>query len=187
MLIDAFIIGILVAKFRGGKFKDLLDTKIKGLWLIILSFAIQYATMFLRPSLLLPAVIVSYSTLLVFCGLNIRFRGMYPIIAGIVLNFLVMLVNGGRMPVEIESAKQFAPELLPSLLAGEYGKHLAMSDSTHLNFLGDIFYLHAPYPHPGIVSLGDIIFSIGVFIFIQKVMVKRRSPIQGSVAHGIQS
>ncbi|BCJ87035.1 DUF5317 family protein [Effusibacillus dendaii] len=66
----------------------------------------------------------------------------------------------------------------------ELGKHIAMSTQTHLNFLGDIFYLHAPYPHETLVSLGDIVLNVGGFIFIQKMMVKRRPPIKGSVMDG---
>lgn len=96
-------------------------------------------------------------------------------ILGILLNVIVMLANHGRMPVDIEAATILSPEDVPALLAGEYGKHIALSDNTHLNFLGDIFFLQAPYPRPIIVSLGDLVLSIGVIIFIYKVMVSRKT------------
>jgi hypothetical protein len=39
---------------------------------------------------------------------------------------LVMVANQGRMPVDVQAARQMAPEDLPYLLAGESGKHVAM-------------------------------------------------------------
>ncbi|MFC4767365.1 DUF5317 domain-containing protein [Effusibacillus consociatus] len=184
MIIDGFVLGILVAKIRGGKFRDLLNVELGSLWLIVLAFLLQYAIIIFNPSFLNFAVPLSYGLLLLFSYLNRNQLGFRWIQTGLFLNLLVMTANGGRMPVDASVVGQFAPEKLSSLSAGESGKHIAMSSDTHLNLLGDIFYLHAPYPHEVLVSLGDILFSVGVFIFIQKVMVKRRSPIQGSVVNG---
>ncbi|TCS76904.1 DUF5317 domain-containing protein [Effusibacillus lacus] len=182
---DGFIIGILVALFRGGKLRDLLDVKLNSLWLIVLAFTVQYAIINLYPFYLFMGVIVSYFSLLLFCLFNRKQPGFYIMMAGIAMNLLVMISNGGRMPVDIEIIRQIAPNQVEQLVAGTIGKHVAMTEQTNLNLLGDIFYLHAPYPREALVSLGDILFSVGVFYFIQKTMVKRRSPIQGSVIHEV--
>ncbi|WP_018132616.1 DUF5317 domain-containing protein [Effusibacillus pohliae] len=185
MLIDGFVIGIIVAVFRGGKLRDLFEAKLKRIWLIVFAFCVQYAIIVLNQSFLLPAVIISYGALLAFACFNQRQPGFHFILAGIAMNLLVMAANDGRMPVDVGIVRQYAPDGVSALLAGQSGKHIAMSEQTHLNLLGDIFYLHAPYPREGLVSLGDIVFSIGVFLWIQKVMVRRRSPKQGSVDHGV--
>ncbi|MGZ4135515.1 MAG: DUF5317 domain-containing protein, partial [Tumebacillaceae bacterium] len=122
--------------------------------------------------------------LLLFGWLNRTQPGFGLVLFGIFMNLLVMVANRGRMPVDVEAARQMAPEDLPYLLSGSSGKHLAMSAQTHLNGLGDIFYLHAPYPHHTVISLGDLVFSIGVFLFLQMVMVKSEKQVAGGVVHG---
>lgn len=186
MFLDGLVIGGLIGKIRGGEFKELLNINLRAVWLIVLAFSIQFAVIFFYPDFLWLAIPLTYGILLLFSYLNRHQPGFCLIMAGIAMNLLVMVANGGRMPVDVEYAKRFAPEDVPALVAGEYGKHIGMSELTKLNLLGDIFYLHAPYPHETLVSLGDIVFSIGVFIFIQKIMVRRRPPIQGSVFNGIR-
>lgn len=181
MLIDGIVIGLIFAKLAGGKFAKLLLVHFTAPWLIAIAFVVQYASIFFFPNILLIAILISYILLFLFSVLNRMIPGFYLVLAGIFMNILVMMVNKGRMPVELEAAKDLSPEDFPALVAGEYGKHIAMSDQTHLNFLGDIFYLHAPYPHPTIVSLGDIVFSMGMIYFIYKIMIKGKKQVQGSV------
>ncbi|MGZ4030900.1 MAG: DUF5317 domain-containing protein [Tumebacillaceae bacterium] len=184
MLFDSLIIGLLVAKLRGGSFDALLRVKLTGFWLIVVSFAIQYGAIFFIPSALPVIIPTSYALLLLFGWLNRTQPGFGLVLFGIFMNLLVMVANRGRMPVDVEAARQMAPEDLPYLLSGTSGKHLAMSAQTHLNGLGDIFYLHAPYPHHTVISLGDLVFSIGVFLFLQMVMVKSEKQVAGGVVHG---
>lgn len=171
MFIDGVVIGILIALIMGGKFKYLLTINIRYSWLILFSFVIQYSTMFLFPKYLLPAIVISNIGLLSFCFLNSNQIGFKYVTTGILLNVLVMLANGGRMPVNPVAAKVLSPEDYPALMAGEYGKHLPVSSETHLNFLGDIFFLTYPYPRPIIISLGDIVITIGMISFLYYNMV----------------
>jgi hypothetical protein len=48
-----------------------------------------------------------------------------------------------------------------------------MDASTHLSFLGDIIPLSSPYPRTQIISIGDVVMNVGIFLFIQFMMVKR--------------
>lgn len=184
MLFDSLIIGLVVALVRGGSLERLLQVKLKAIWLIVLSFAVQYGAIFLYPDALTFAIPLSYAVLLLFGWINRQSPGFWLVQAGLLMNLAVMVANGGRMPVDVSAARQLAPEDMPALLAGQIGKHLAMSGQTHLNMLGDIFYLHAPYPHHTIISLGDLVFSIGVFLFLQMSMVKGRTPLTGGVVDG---
>lgn len=172
MFIDSIVIGLIISLMLGGNFQGLLSLSLRHPWIILISFSIQFISIFFVPDQLLGAVIISTIGLLIFCILNIKVAGFNYMVIGIFLNFIVMIVNGGRMPVDVEAAKILSPEDIPALLAGEYGKHVALSENTHLNFLGDIFFLQYPYPRPIIISLGDIIFSLGVILFLYAVMVK---------------
>ncbi|WP_246944168.1 DUF5317 domain-containing protein [Bacillus pinisoli] len=172
MFIDSIIIGIIIALIMGGSFQGLVNISLKHPWLIVVAFVLQFLSIYIFPNQLLLAIIVSNTVLIAFSIFNIKFAGFKYMIIGILLNLLVMVVNGGRMPVDVEAAKVISPSDVPALLAGEYGKHVALSENTHLNFLGDIFFLQYPYPRQIVISLGDIIFSLGVILFLHHVMVK---------------
>jgi hypothetical protein len=175
MFIDGIVIGLAMALLRKGKVTRLVELKWKFSFLIIVAFLIQYGSIFAFQKDLLLATPISYLLLIVFCLLNRNFPGFYLMAAGIVLNLLVMVANNGRMPVNLGAAKDLDPGLYPSLVAGEYGKHIGMSGETHLNFLGDFIYLKSPYPHHTIISIGDVIFSIGIIIFMQIMVVHKEN------------
>jgi hypothetical protein len=80
-----------------------------------------------------------------------------------------MAANGLRMPAYIPAVRHFNPSVVPSLIRGEYGKSIAMGNNTHLNFLGDIFTFDIGYVT--LISIGDVLFAIGLVIFIQHAMI----------------
>lgn len=197
MLIDSIVIGVLAGWLFGGKIGNLKDVEIRKAWVIFLAFVLQYSGIFLLPVLYdkqlisspyfySASVMGSYLILIVFSLYNRKQPGFYWVVVGMALNLLVMLANGGRMPVELTAAQDLSPADVPALVGGTYGKHIAMSNDTNLNFLGDLIYLQAPYPHHTIVSLGDIVFSIGVIIFIITQMGARKIMFRGSKKHEIQ-
>ncbi|MDP4147475.1 MAG: DUF5317 domain-containing protein [Bacillota bacterium] len=184
MFIDSIVYGIIISLILGGSFQGLLAISLKQPLLIVLSFFIQFGSIFIFPNYLLTAVIISNFGLLFFCFVNVKVTGFKYMLIGIFLNLIVMILNRGRMPVDVEAAKIMSPKDVPALLAGKYGKHIALSDHTHLNFLGDIFFLRYPYPRPIIISLGDIVLSIGVILFLYSVMVKGKKKSKEVVGYG---
>lgn len=184
MFIDSILIGLIVSFIMGGSFQGFLTISLRYSWLIPVSFLIQFLSIYIFPNQLLIAVIISNIGLMLFCVLNFKHSGFKYMLIGIVLNQVVMVMNGGRMPVDINAAKILSPQDVPALIAGEYGKHVALSEHTYLNFLGDIFFLQYPYPRPIIISIGDIIFSIGVILFIYTVMVKSKKSSKEVVQYG---
>lgn len=185
MLVDGIVIGIILALLRGGRFGNLANVDLKAVWLTIVAFAVQFSAIFLFPSLLAQAIILSYGILILFCLANRRESGFYLIMLGMLLNIIVMLANGGRMPVEMTAAAHLSPQDVPALEAGTYGKHIAMSDETNLNFLGDIIYLRSPYPHHTIVSIGDLLLSLGVILYLQQAMAVKKFIFKGSAKREI--
>ena len=108
--------------------------------------------------------------------------GFIIIIVGVFLNFLVMVINGGRMPVSVEAAAVLDPGYIEVLKESLYAKHTMLTSTTHLGFLGDVIPITDPYPRTQIISIGDIVMNIGIFFFIQYFMVKHPLAKKGDVA-----
>lgn len=184
ILLLSLIISILVALLRRGSFRALAGVSLVHGWIAILAFALQLIEIYAplpktegfwgQRTLLL---IGSYGALLVVVGLNYRLPGLPWIGAGLALNLIVMLANGGYMPITPEALQRAG--LAHLALGNEAGARLlatkdillARSD-TALWFLSDIWVL--PPPVGTAFSTGDIFLAIGAFSFFQRAM--RPSP-----------
>lgn len=172
-------VSVLIGLLRGGSVSRLSQVKVSHAWLVVVSFLVQFGAIFLDQRYVYIIDILTYVAILAFAILNRKRIAILVILIGVIMNFSAMLTNGGRMPVYIPDAKLIAPNAIPSLVAGTYGKQIAMSAHTHLNFLGDLFYLGSPYPNPTLLSAGDLVIFVGIFLFIQQAMVKPSGIFQG--------
>ncbi|WP_029421653.1 DUF5317 domain-containing protein [Alicyclobacillus macrosporangiidus] len=166
--------GLIVGWARKGSLWAIPRINLKLVWVLPISYLIQVVSIHdLNGISYQITLVVSYIGLLIFCGVNYRVPGVLWAMGGTAANFVVMLCNGLRMPAYIPAVEKMAPQLVPLLIRGQYGKSIAMSDSTHLNFLGDIFYFKIP--PQSLVSVGDILIAIGLVLFLQDAMrVERR-------------
>lgn len=174
VILLAIFLGIFVGTIKRKKF-DISYIKLEKMWLVLFAFGIQTVTrifalkgfaFFVRYSWITQLIVFA----LLFATLwhNRKHLGLWIIGMGASLNGLVMIMNGGRMPVSLEKLKKVEqPEFIELLKAGADNKHIIMGKTTKLNFLADIFYI------PGflgrgmyVVSIGDYIVAIGLFIFI---------------------
>lgn len=187
MVYDGIILSLIIGLIRRGSLKGLARIELKFGWVFPLLLIFQVAVFYFQQSNDLIAGISPYSFIavyivgLIFLWLNRRSSGFIWIFAGVFLNFLVMALNGGRMPVSVEvAAKVLDPSYIQELTGGLYAKHAAMSDSTLLGFLGDVIPFRRPYLGAQVISIGDIIMNIGIFIYIQYLMVTRKTHISSS-------
>ena len=156
-------VSIVVGWLRGGKLRNLTEIRVKLWWLLPLGFLILAASSFVPSDmheLAVVLVLASYIPLLLFVWLNREASGIWIAGLGILMNFTVILLNGG-MPVLEEAA----------IIAGETGelqldaKHVLLTEDTRLPFLADII------PLPGaVLSLGDVFLAIGVGVFLEDQM-----------------
>ena len=75
------------------------------------------------------------------------------------------------MPVSIKALK--FSKLYNELTLLEEGRiltHVLIDKSTKLSILSDIIPIPKPYLFPKIISLGDILIAIGLFVLIQTYM-----------------
>ncbi|CAH0118465.1 MULTISPECIES: DUF5317 domain-containing protein [unclassified Paenibacillus] len=177
MVYDGIIISIVLGLIRGGSLKSFADLRLKHGWIFIVLLAVQIV-MFIfqsRWDWLSYASNYFYMAVYVvglyFLWINRSHTGFPWIFAGVLLNFIVMAANGGRMPVSPEAASVLDPFFTQALQEGVYGKHQLITDSTRLGFLGDIIPLSSPYPRTQVISVGDVVMNIGIFVFIQHLML----------------
>lgn len=168
----AIIVGLTVGFWRRGTLWNLSKMTIRFVWLLPIGYVLQtYSITHLEGVQYQIVLVLSYMTILVFCISNLRQVGIPWTTIGTAANFLCMLCNGLRMPAYIPVIRSIAPNIVPLLKAGKIGKSIAMSSSTKLNFLGDIFTLRI---HPVIlISIGDILFAVGIAVFIQHAMLQK--------------
>ena len=158
-LIAAFVAGG-VALLRGGSLKALGETQFRYLWLVFGGLALQLIADFASPSLGEgPGVAIVLLANLAIVGFLIGNRhlpGMILIGVGLMLNVLVISLNGG-MPVSTRAAEiaGFSSEDLDNPGV----EHERLDDETILPWLGDAI------PIPGtqvVLSVGDVVLGIGV-------------------------
>jgi hypothetical protein len=117
------------------------------------------------------------SYILLFLGIakNTHSWEMLVIGTGFFLNFLIIAINRGSMPV---SSDVIGPKGYERLLQAEQGKlfltHSSLSPGTPLWFLGDV--IRIPFPViTYVVSVGDVLISVGMFLFIFRHMKDNNS------------
>lgn len=167
MFLEAVLLGFVVAWVRGGRPKENLG--IRGMWLAPAAFGLQLVNRFLPPSVHLYITVVSYLLLLYLAWLNLENQGVRFILIGMILNVMVILANGGRIPVDLETARQVGVDV-EALVNQVQAKHAPLTMDSRLAFLGDV--IPVKYPFARIISVGDIFALIGAFLLIQDLMGK---------------
>ncbi|MBT9173102.1 MAG: hypothetical protein DDT21_01492 [Syntrophomonadaceae bacterium] len=159
---------VLAALLRGGKLARLAALDLRGVPLLFLTVSLRLLADWLA-TYRLPAAVwlqpVAYLALGWFFILNIRRAGFLPLGAGSALNLLVMLFNGGAMPVSPDALEAIGAATVPQ------GTHTLLTGSTRLPFLADVIPLRWHFPGPVVISAGDILITLGVFLFIQRQML----------------
>lgn len=188
MFIEPALLSLLVAKLRGGRFKNLENVKIKGWYVYIIAAIIQGSLSIINKlhtpwgnkiisDYLIHIIIITYLITIITVALNIKKNYMKIFIIGIILNLIVIVGNGGQMPVSLEGVKGIHTETtLPE--RGYDIKHRAVTEDSRFVYLADIILIPRPYPLPKILSIGDVFLMLGIFVFFQEEMLlHKKKPI----------
>jgi hypothetical protein len=172
-MLEGILLSIIVTVIRGGQIKRLGQLDIQKSWLVFLP-GLLVASLWLSrvhglewmSKLTFPLHAVAYGMVLALVVLNRRLPGMLIFGVGMALNFAVMAANGGKMPVSYEAAKSVGMQ--QQLEHGATIRHATVDKTTKLRYLADVIPTpRPPFPMPGVVSIGDIILSVGLFWLIQ--------------------
>jgi len=175
MLELALVLGFIIGFLRGGSLRRLARLDIPYFYLIIAALLVQLSInilmrLWMAPVLAYFLLLSSYLLLLAAVWLNRQDEFLFLVLIGLILNFLVIALNGG-MPVSFQAAKMLGVDSGRYIgeLAQDF-KHVPLLAGTKLKILGDIIPLPRPFPLPQIFSAGDIFISMGVFLFLQNFM-----------------
>ncbi len=163
-------VGWLLARFqkRSWAFPPL-----SGMWLVIVAFIPQFISFYLPATRshisnlwVSVGLLGSQILLLLFCWFNRRLAGIWLLAFGLVLNVIVISVNGGFMPISPQTAARIVPqEVIESTPLGSrlgYSKDILLEPAqTHLGWLSDRFSLPKTVPYYAAFSLGDVVIALG--------------------------
>ncbi|MFZ3102618.1 MAG: DUF5317 domain-containing protein [Desulfitobacteriaceae bacterium] len=178
MLIEMIIFALALSVLSGGRMDQLGQLDLREFWLVILAFALQIGVYWAAVkgfsfgwSWVSPVFdTTSYFLLLIFTLCNWSMSGMRVLAFGILLNTLVIVLNGGVMPVD----PTFLPEASRKVLIEGQGTHGLMTSTTRISVLADRFYLAIPGFNMQVFSVGDIFIDIGSLLLVFKTMTRKR-------------
>lgn len=163
MILDVFIIALLLSLVLRKRFYTLDKTPIRMVYLFVVPFVIQILP-FSQRGLLMG---LSYGFLFLILILNRHLKGFGFMAVGSALNALVILFNGGKMPVYEPLAKALNLNLtMKHVFVDTFGPSLV---------LGDWIPIVLPWKRRFLISPGDIFIYIGVFVFFLTIQGKDSS------------
>lgn len=152
------------------------DLRLTGL--VVLAFLPQFFAFVFSgtreqfPDAWVPLVLLSsQALLLVFVGFNIKRAGLPWLGLGLLLNLLVIALNGGMMPISPETLRQLYPAAAQGAwqegLRFGIGKDIVLPVAqTNLAFLSDTLTLPGWFPYKLAFSVGDILIAAGAMWFL---------------------
>jgi len=176
-----------VALLRGGRLSNLNSISIRWSVLPLLALGLQIFVLYgpgkddAAPfSFSAWLILGSYALLMVAVLANRHIPGMIWLGLGAALNFLVMLVNGGWMPVLAQSLVTAGFIDTPS--AVDLGQRVSATkdvvmtgQGTRLLWLSDLFVIPKAGIFSAVFSAGDALMMLGLFRLIQVGMMDQTS------------
>ena len=134
----------------------------------LLIFQIPYTAGWFSDTWASAVLVISQLLLLGFVWFNRDLIGFRIFGLGLILNLLVIILNGGLMPLSPETAQALYPEVLPSVWQigsrpGMSKNILLLYEDTRLAFLSDSILLPPWFPWTRALSPGDLLIALGVF------------------------
>lgn len=182
ILLLSAVLGLTIGLLSGGSLKHARLYPLKGLALPVAAFLIKAgAAYLLRPQTgAILVCLLQYSLIFAFLLLNLK-RPVWPVFAllGSLGNFLVILLNGGCMPVSAALVDAQTARM-EQLVQNEIYAYCLANEQTKLVFLGDILRIGPAGMPFGFASIGDGILCVGIailFFQLVKCRPKDRSAI----------
>lgn len=176
LLLLALVLAVVWSLARGGRISQLQPFPLQGWELALTAFLLQVGVIYFLPpsagNLLRVAILLfSYALLAVVVWRNRQQQGMWLLGLGLAANWLVILANGGYMPVTMHALEAAGKtQLVASTDTGTLvlnSKDILLPlAETRLWFLSDIFVIPPPFPIPTIFSAGDALLAVGLVRFV---------------------
>lgn len=183
--------GSVLALAFGGRLRNLAAFRFRMAWLIFAAVATQIVAF---PFAFLPWTtsdglaralwLCSYGALVAFAFLNRKIPGVPIVAAGIALNLVAIISNGGHMPVTAAALRGADRDY-------ELLNNSAAVANPHLPWLVDRWAVPDWVPYASVFSLGDVLIGIGAAVIVFCAMETRlpqmrwrKAPRWRRIAHG---
>lgn len=173
MFIEGLIFAVIIGYILKGNIKNLENVDIKGVYLVFISFFIEFIIIIsIRKGFFNIGIFtyildfIMYILLATFTYFNRKNKYIVLMAVGFLLNAIPIFLNGGVMPVSAKAAETAGLTLNIS----KEGLYTLINENTRLWFLGDIIPL--TFLRHFAISIGDIIAEIGLMLFIITGMKK---------------
>ena len=181
MLIAGIVLGLVLGLLAGGSIGNLGTVRLRWVGFLFAAVIVRFTTetalganLAIAEALQLPLFAVAYGMLLVGLWVNRAHPGMSLAFVGVLGNALVIVVNGGFMPI-----------WQPSLFAAGFaetdvrtGFHVVLDAGAgtadfllHLGFLGDVIPVPLPFIR-NVASIGDLFLTAGLAFFLFATVVR---------------
>ncbi|HEY4028149.1 MAG TPA: DUF5317 family protein [Candidatus Dormibacteraeota bacterium] len=178
LLLAGALVGLAVGLLTGGSVRNLLALRLR--WPLVAIAAFLVRELEIRSSLatssLAPVVfVVSLVVLIAWTAWHRdRLPGIWLVVLGMTLNLVVVLANGGRMPVAQAAAHLGPPQLQEQ---GVWAEYALMGPGTRLDWLGDWILLAQPLGRifPQAYSPGDLVALAGLALVLFMATRPRRT------------
>jgi hypothetical protein len=175
MIIETVIASVILAFIRGARISELGDLRFRFWYLLIAGYLVQGIPGLLEVSgdITLSFSIASYLLIVIALFFNLRIKGVYYALMGTIFNAAVIISNNGMMPVSINSINATGYDMSVSIGQKLDVLHFASDNNVKLALLSDYIPVAKPYLFPQVLSPGDVLLCIGLFMFIQHILVKK--------------
>ena len=159
LVLIPLVAGLAIGAATGGKLGNLAHLRFRWPWFVLAVLLIREAILF-RPLNGIDGIqyiyVAALAGLVAWTFLHARMlKGVWLVAAGAALNLLVVVANGGRMPV--------APALAGALVQrNHFGQYVLMGSNTNLNWLSDWITVSGPVGIRGAYSPGDLVVALGI-------------------------
>lgn len=166
------VICVVTVPLAGGRLAHLSDFKIRATLLLFAGLALQVVITVVvpdGPDWLQPSVhVLSYLLVLAFLVRNLALPAMWIVALGGLLNFVVIVANGGVMPATSRALAAVGEK-------SDSGTFVNSGVISHPNlaFLGDTFALPRGMPLNNVFSVGDVLIALGVLLMVHSVCQTR--------------
>ncbi len=179
MLIESIVFALVLGLILGGKLKNLEKIKLEKIYLVFIAFFIEYIAgilinsdnISLRESIFAYTYniqLLVYILLMVFFIYNFKYLGIKFLAFGSFLNFFVIQINKGFMPVDMQLAMKlgYYNSVKYLELGKVFGHKILNTANDTWIILADIIDIPPPYFFPKSISIGDIVIGFGVFFLL---------------------
>jgi MFS family permease len=185
MLIGGILLGLVLGLLAGGRLRNLAEIQLRWTGLLVAAVVLRFATEAALNAgidavevLRLPLLGGAFGLLLAALWVNRTYPGLSLAFLGVLSNGLVILVNGGYMPIwepALTAAGLTSADVTRSF-------HVIIEGNVQ-DFLGRLLILGDVIPLPisfiqNVYSLGDLFLTLGLAFFLFAGVVRVPTPIE---------